>query len=205
MIQIGRCNYIFWPHEQQVHAVVNRHGTIKHSGFTDVNCAVYVAEENIPLLQTIPLLVAFSQFSIADFSQIKTCVRNTFNTGNLIALAALILFTVDAIPKDVQHITQCTDLPSCFHSNSLILTSTSALSASSKAISSIISSGLRWHISSPTFGFLLDSSNVALLIPVTSTDHDLGESAKVFCNFTNSVRSSSLSELVLPMLRPGSS
>ena len=42
-------------------------------------------------------------------------------------------------------------------------------------------------------------------LSLASTLQLLGESAWVFCSFTNSTRSSSLSGLVLPKVRPGSS
>jgi len=73
------------------------------------------------------------------------------------------------------------------------------------AISSMISAGVRCEISSPPLGFFTLRSKVVGSIVLASTLQLLGESAKVFCNSTNSARSSSLSGFVLPMLRPGSS
>src|SRR5712692_9923659 len=96
-------------------------------------------------------------------------------------------------------------LPAGLHSSALIFPSTSALSASSAAISSIISSGLRCTTASSPFGFFTERSKVAGSMPLASTLHDFGESANTFCSLTNSARSSSFSGLVLPRLRPGSS
>ena len=72
--------------------------------------------------------------------------------------------------------------PSVLHSSPRMVCSTSALSASSAAISSMISSGLRCVTSSPPLGFFTERSNVVLSMLLASTLHDLGESANVFCS-----------------------
>ena len=56
--------------------------------------------------------------------------------------------------------TKLLDLPACLHSNALMLLSTSALSASSPAISSMISCGLRCGITSSLLGFFTERSKV---------------------------------------------
>src|ERR1700730_15456772 len=108
-----------------------------------------------------------------------------------------------ATVHDFAHLAQRLRLPALLHSSALILASTSALSASSAAISSKILSGLRCVTSSPPFGFLTERSKVPLSILVASTLHDLSESARLCCRFRNSARSASLSGLVFPRLRPG--
>ncbi|TNV70996.1 hypothetical protein FGO68_gene13119 [Halteria grandinella] len=69
----------------------------------------------------------------------------------------------------------------------------------------MIACGVRCAISSPMFGFLTERSKVSGSMVLASKLQLLDESAKVFCSFTKSTRSSSQSGLVLPMLRPGSS
>jgi hypothetical protein len=63
----------------------------------------------------------------------------------------------------------------------------SALSRSRAAISSSISCGERWTISSLPFGFLTERSKVFLSIVLTSIDHDCGESTfSAECRITRS-------------------
>src|SRR5215831_16620468 len=95
--------------------------------------------------------------------------------------------------------------PTYSHSKPRIDCRILADSASSAAISSTISLGLRCLTSPLTLGFLTERSKVSWLMDLASMDQDLGESAKVFWSWTNSFRSSSLRGLVLPRLRPGSS
>jgi hypothetical protein len=59
VIQIGRCHDVFRPHEQQVHTVVNRLSTVKHSSFSDMYPVIYVTKENVAGLEAIPLFVTF--------------------------------------------------------------------------------------------------------------------------------------------------
>jgi len=94
-------------------------------------------------------------------------------------------------------------LPLARHSSDPMFSSNFALSASSAAISRMISHGLRWGISSPPFGFFTDRSNFASSMALASTLQLFDEAAKVFCNFKKSARSSSFSGFVLPKLRPG--
>src|SRR2546425_9854685 len=95
--------------------------------------------------------------------------------------------------------------PSVLHSSALMFPSTSAPSASSATISSMMDSGLRCMTASPRLGFFTDRSKVTGSTLLTSTLQLFDESVKVPCSFTNSARSSSLSGFVLPRLRPGSS
>src|SRR6185437_8865343 len=92
-----------------------------------------------------------------------------------------------------------------FHNIARMIRSASALSASSLAISSRISLGLRCFTSPLPFGFLTERSKVSGSIFLASTIQDLGESANLAWSSMNSFRSSSLRGLVLPRLRPGSS
>src|SRR5450432_1364419 len=80
-----------------------------------------------------------------------------------------------------------------FHSSPRMVSSTAALSASNTAISSMMSSALRCATASPPFGFFTERSKVAGSMALASTLQDLGESAEVVCNVTNSARSASLS------------
>src|ERR1019366_1043596 len=89
------------------------------------------------------------------------------------------------------------------HNSPRIVSSTAALSASSAAISSMMSCGLRCTTASPPLGFFTERSKVAWSMDFASTLQDFGESANVACNSTNSARSASFSGLVLPRLRPG--
>jgi hypothetical protein len=57
----------------------------------------------------------------------------------------------------LNYVTEGSGLPPIFHSSALILSSTSALSASSVAISSRMSCGLRWVTCSPEGYIYLDS------------------------------------------------
>lgn len=82
---------------------------------------------------------------------------------------------------------------------------TLTLSASRAAVSSRISCGVRCATGSAPLGFLTDRSKVDGSMEAASTVHDFGESARVFYSLTKSARSSSLSGLVLPTLRPASS
>ena len=110
-----------------------------------------------------------------------------------------------------KNFTQRLRFPPLPHSTPLLLPSTSALSASSAAISFMMSCGLRCAISSPPLGFFTERSTSAGLSDRTSTFQLFGvtgpSSAEALeaCNAMNSARSASLSGLVLPMLRPGSS
>ncbi len=109
-------------------------------------------------------------FGRVDLNQVHAPRHGGARPGNQLADA------VDELGRDLQ-----------------MVSSTSALSASSAAISSRISSGLRWATASPPLGFFTERSNVAGSMLFASTVQDLGESAKVFCHLTNSARSSSLS------------
>ena len=62
---------------------------------------------------------------------------------------------------NVANVLQSPANPTFAHTNALIFASTCALSASSAAISSRISLGLRCAATSPPFGFFTDRSNVA--------------------------------------------
>lgn len=78
-------------------------------------------------------------------------------------------------------------------------------SASKAAISPMISDGLRCTTVSPPLGFFTERSYVAVSISFTSTLQLLGVPPRVFCRAMNSARSASLSGLVFPKFRPGSS
>jgi len=65
----------------------------------------------------------------------------------------------------------------------LIFSSTTALSASNAAISSMMSCGLRWVTASPPLGFFTDRSKLVLSMSAMSTLHDLSESAKSLLQF----------------------
>src|ERR1019366_3279673 len=68
------------------------------------------------------------------------------------------------------------------HNSPRTVSSLAALSASSAAISSMISSGLRWTTASPPLGFFTERSKVAGSMVFASTVQDFGESANVACN-----------------------
>src|SRR6185437_11859278 len=78
---------------------------------------------------------------------------------------------------DSTDVAQPLDPPALSHSSVLMLPSTSALSASSAAISSMISSRLRYAISSPPLGFFTERSKILWSMLLASTLHDLGELA----------------------------
>src|ERR1700731_1564655 len=123
----------------------------------------------------------------------------------IFALSEQLRLAVSSAIDQLANFAELVPSPLSVHRSALILSSTFVLSASSAAISAIMACGLRCAISSPPFGFFTERSNVLRSIVLASTLQDLGESAKLFCSFTNSTRSSSLSGLVLPRLRPRSS
>jgi type I restriction enzyme M protein len=122
-----------------------------------------------------------------------------------VARAAVAALYYSRAILDIAEIVQSVRSPIVTHSNPRIVSNTSALAASSAAISSRISAGVRCFSASPPLGFFTDRSHVSSSRSSTSTVQDLDPSSFFFWSLTNSARSSSLRGLVLPRLRPGSS
>src|SRR5689334_18880429 len=88
---------------------------------------------------------------------------------NIVRDLYFVAFGVGQAALELAQLTQRLRFPPVLHSSRvLILPNASALSASSAAISSIISCGLRCFISSPPFGFFTDRSKVFLLMVLAS-------------------------------------
>src|SRR2546425_6590198 len=150
-------------------------------------------------------LRSLSRPSCRTFNELLSEVLFALVEGHSLAVSVVELPFGRLARNDLTQIADLFSSPAVLQSRALIFLSVSALSESSAAISSMISSGLRCVISSPPLGFFTERSKVVWPMLLASTLQLLGESANAFCSFTNSARSSSLSGFVLPRLRPGSS